>query len=208
MSWRRKSEAHGGKTPILVAPVMSPDIGTRDLSFEPNPGWSRPYAPREEIREYWKGIVTKHRIEPHIKFNTENVSTRQVTQVTAKIVISTVGFFRHPHWPDVPGRGNFKGDLLHAQMWDHNVSLSGKRVALIGNGCAGSQILPAISEDSSITVTNFCRTPSWYIPRNSKPVSEWTKWCFRYVPYALRSQRYLHVGLTEQKARTLQFGLE
>ena len=30
-----------------------------------------------------------------------------------------------------------------------------------------SQILPVISEDSSTTVVNFCRTPSWYVPRVS-----------------------------------------
>ncbi|CAE7140616.1 unnamed protein product [Rhizoctonia solani] len=148
------------------------------LSSEPNPNWSRPYAPREEIHEYWLGIVNKHQIRPHIKFNTElvsavwdekeqnyalrlrNVNTGQVAQVTARIVISAVGLFHHPRWPEVPGRETFKGNLLHAQMWNYGVSLSGKRVALIGNGCAGSQILPVISKDSSTMVTNFCRTPS------------------------------------------------
>ncbi|KAJ1308247.1 hypothetical protein OPQ81_003962 [Rhizoctonia solani] len=185
------------------------------LSSEPNPDWSRPYVPRDEILQYWKGIVSKHRIEPHIKFNTEfvsavwnekeqhytlslrNVKTREITRVMAKAVISAVGFFHHPRWPDVPGRETFKGDLLHATMWDHSVSLSGKRVALIGNGCSGSQILPVISEDSSTTVTNFCRTPSWYVPRNSDPVPWWVKWCFRYIPWALRSRRYFIVVRSE-----------
>ncbi|KAF8759819.1 L-lysine 6-monooxygenase (NADPH-requiring) [Rhizoctonia solani] len=153
------------------------------LSSEPNPDWSRSFAPREEIYQYWKGLVNKHSIEPHIKFNTEFVSaawnekdksytmrlrdvkTHQVKEVRAKIVISAVGYFNHPRWPDVPGRETFEGDLLHAQMWDHSVPLSGKRVALIGNGCSGAQILPVISEDSSTKVTNFCRTPSWFVPR-------------------------------------------
>ncbi|KDN34539.1 hypothetical protein RSAG8_12363, partial [Rhizoctonia solani AG-8 WAC10335] len=185
------------------------------LSSEPNPDWSRPYALREEIHKYWKGLVSKHRIESRIRFNTEfvsavwnqkeqnyslrlrNVNTRQVTQVTAKAVISAVGFFRHPRWPDVPGRETFKGDLFEYMTWNHSVSLSGKRVALIGNGCSGSQILPLISEDSSTTVTNFCRTPSWYIPRDSNPIPEWVKWCFRYMPYALRGLRYLYVARSE-----------
>ncbi|CAE6459034.1 unnamed protein product [Rhizoctonia solani] len=185
------------------------------LSSEPNPDWSRPYALREEIHEYWKGLVSKHRIESHIKFNTEFVSavwnekeqnytlhlrdvkSHQITQVTAKVVISAVGFFRRPRWPDVPGRETFKGDTLHAMMWDHSIPLSGKRVALIGNGCSGSQILPVISEDSSTIVTNFCRTPSWYVPRDSNPVPEWSKWCFRYIPYALRGLRHLHVARSE-----------
>ncbi|KAF8709022.1 hypothetical protein RHS03_03348, partial [Rhizoctonia solani] len=158
-------------------------IRPQSLSSEPNPDWSRSFAPREEIYQYWKGLVNKHSIEPHIKFNTEFVSaawnekdksytmrlrdvkTHQVKEVRAKIVISAVGYFNHPRWPDVPGRETFEGDLLHAQMWDHSVPLSGKRVALIGNGCSGAQILPVISEDSSTKVTNFCRTPSWFVPR-------------------------------------------
>ncbi|CAE6343559.1 unnamed protein product [Rhizoctonia solani] len=76
------------------------------LSSEPNPDWSRPFALREEIHQYWKGLVVKHRIQPRITFKTEFVSavwsekeecyimrlrdvdTRQVKEVRAKVVIS------------------------------------------------------------------------------------------------------------------------
>ncbi|CEL62234.1 putative monooxygenase Rv0892/MT0916 OS=Mycobacterium tuberculosis GN=Rv0892 PE=3 SV=1 [Rhizoctonia solani AG-1 IB] len=185
------------------------------LSSEPNPDWSRPFALREEIHQYWKGLVSKHRIESHIKFKTEfvsavwnekeqhyimrlrDLSTGQVKEVRAKVVISAIGYFNRPRWPDVPGRESFRGDLLHAQMWDHGVPLSGKRVALIGNGCSGAQILPVISEDSSTKVTNFCRTPSWFVPRDSNLIPEWKKWCFRHIPYALKGLRYFHVAESE-----------
>ncbi|CAE6384403.1 unnamed protein product [Rhizoctonia solani] len=202
-------------------------IRPQSLSSEPNPDWSRSFAPREEIYQYWKGLVNKHSIEPHIKFNTEFVSaawnekdksytmrlrdvkTHQVKEVRAKIVISAVGYFNHPRWPDVPGRETFEGDLLHAQMWDHSVSLSGKRVALIGNGCSGAQILPVISEDSSTKVTNFCRTPSWFVPRDNEPLPYWRKWCFRHVPYALKSLRHLNLARSEvyyQQFKLSSFG--
>ncbi|CAE7156855.1 unnamed protein product [Rhizoctonia solani] len=182
------------------------------LSIDPNPNWSCLFAGRKEIQAYWKGLAQKHNLEPRIKFNTEFVSavwnekqqyytlklrdskTKESRQVRAKFVISAIGVFKHPHWPDVPGRESFQGTMLHAQKWDHNVALSGKRVGLIGNGCAGSQILPVISGDSSSTVVNFCRTPNWYIPRPQTGVAPVVQWVFRYVPFALRSVRYLVAG--------------
>ncbi|KAG8762750.1 hypothetical protein FRC11_007880 [Ceratobasidium sp. 423] len=185
------------------------------LSIDPNPDWSCLFASRQEIYKYWKRLAQKHNIEPHIKYNTEFVSavwnekeqnytlklrdskTKEFREVKAKLVISAAGVFHHPRWPDIPGRELFQGKLLHAQNWDHNVGLSGKRVGLIGNGCAGSQILPVISEDKSTTVVNFCRTPSWYIPRPQMQVSPVIQWMFRNVPFALKSLRYTLAGTCE-----------
>ncbi|KAJ1308236.1 hypothetical protein OPQ81_003951 [Rhizoctonia solani] len=182
------------------------------LSIDPNPDWSVLFAGRQEIKKYWKHLAQKHNLSSHIKFNTEFLSavwnekdqnytlrlrdsgTKESREVKAKLVISAIGVFKHPHWPDIPGIDTFQGKLLHAQRWDHSVGLGGKRVGLIGNGCAGSQILPVISEDGSTTVVNFCRTPSWYIPRPQMRVSPVVQWVFRHVPFALKSVRYLIAG--------------
>ncbi|CAE6439365.1 unnamed protein product [Rhizoctonia solani] len=185
------------------------------LSIDPNPNWSCLFASRQEIYDYWKGLASKHNIEPHVKYNTEFVSaawnekeqyyvlklqdtrTKEVREVKAKLVISAIGVFVNPLWPEIPGRESFQGSLLHAQNWDHSVGLEGKRVGLVGSGCAGSQILPAISENSSTTVVNFCRTPNWYIPRPQAQVSPLMQWIFRHVPFALKSLRYALAGSCE-----------
>ncbi|CUA72834.1 hypothetical protein RSOLAG22IIIB_10339 [Rhizoctonia solani] len=194
------------------------------LSTDPNPDWSHMYAPHDEIHRYWKGVAKRHNIETHIKFNNEflsavwdgkeqnyaicfrDVQTHEVFEVKAKIVISAVGTFHYPRWPAVPGRESFQGEILHAQMWNHGISLAGKRVALIGNGCAGSQILPVISEESTTTVTNFCRTPSWYAPRRQKPVPVWVKWVFRNVPFALKGFRLFLATRSEMFYQHLKLG--
>ncbi|CAE6533011.1 unnamed protein product [Rhizoctonia solani] len=188
------------------------------LSTDPNPDWNHMYAPHDEIHRYWKAVAKRHNIEPHIKFNNEllsavwdereqnytlrlrNVLTHEVGEIRTKVVISAVGTFHHPRWPAIPGRESFKGKTLHAQMWDHNVSLTGKRVALIGNGCAG------YSEDGSTIVTNFCRTPSWYAPRRQKPVPVWAKWAFRNVPLALRGFRLYLAARSEIFYQHLKLG--
>ncbi|KAH7344182.1 hypothetical protein B0J17DRAFT_204737 [Rhizoctonia solani] len=207
----------GGTWQQNVYPGCACDIPAHwySLSIDPNPDWTCLFASREEIYKYWKRLAQKHDIQPRIKFNTKFISavwnekqqnytlklqdskTKEFREVKAKLVISAIGVFHHPRWPDIPGRESFQGKILHAQMWDHSVGLSGKRVGLIGNGCAGSQILSVITEERSTTVVNFCRTPSWYIPRPQMQVPPVIRWIFRYVPFALKSLRYTLAGTCE-----------
>lgn len=85
--------------------------------------------------------------------------------ITAQVVVSAIGGFLEPLYADLPGKDVFKGDMWHSARWNHNVSLAGKRVAVIGNGCSAAQFIPEIAKDSSTTVINFCRTPNWFAPR-------------------------------------------
>src|SRR5437899_153003 len=39
------------------------------FSFEPNPSWSRQFAPRAEILAYLDHCATKYGVRPHIRFN-------------------------------------------------------------------------------------------------------------------------------------------
>ncbi|KAJ3949097.1 uncharacterized protein N0V96_000209 [Colletotrichum fioriniae] len=49
-------------------------------------------------------------------------------------------------WPDIPGLHDFSGSLLHSADWDENFDWKGKRVAVIGNGSSGVQIVPAVQK--------------------------------------------------------------
>lgn len=123
----------------------------------------------------------------------------------------TVGGLHIPAVPAIPGYQTFKGDMWHAAQWRHDVGLSGKRVGIIGNGCSGAQIVPAISEDSSVQVMNFCRTPSWFVPRVCLTAAwfqslrieflpllfnqvnhnlQRVQWLFRYLPFASALYRF------------------
>lgn len=69
-----------------------------------------------------------------------------------------------------------------------------------------AQFIPKISEDSSVEVVNFCRTPQWYIPRvclhtifnriaddarcqEDFRYPAWIQWMFAHVPFLMRSYR-------------------
>ena len=52
-------------------------------------------------------------------------------------------------WPEVPSIDEFEGDLIHTAAWPKDFDLTGKTVAVIGNGASGIQLLPAIQPGKS-----------------------------------------------------------
>lgn len=52
-------------------------------------------------------------------------------------------------WPDIEGLKDFEGTLLHTAKWDNSVKLEGKRVAVIGSGASGIQLVGVIQPSKS-----------------------------------------------------------
>ena len=76
------------------------------------------------------------------------------------IFINATGAYNNWHWPTIPGRESFKGQMLHSASWPKGLKLKGQTVALIGNGSTGIQILPAILDEVD-KVYVFLRSKTW-----------------------------------------------
>ena len=66
-------------------------------------------------------------------------------------------------WPNIEGIHNFKGKLVHSARWDQDYDFGDKRVALIGIGSSGIQIVPKLAK----VVKNMdvhVRTQTWISP--------------------------------------------
>lgn len=74
---------------------------------------------------------------------------------------------RHHQWPAIPGLKDFKGQVTHSARWDHDFDYSNKRIAVIGNGSSGIQIVPQMANLPGTDVTNFIRGPTWVTYRVS-----------------------------------------
>lgn len=173
-------------------------------SFEPKNDWSRMFGPQREIWEYMQHCATKYGLKPHLKFNTNvtaatyeeatglwTVTTTEATY-TAKAVISCTGGLSQPALPDIKGLDSFKGDMFHSARWNHNVSLKGKRVAVIGTGASAIQIVPAIAPEVKELLL-FQRTPPWILPKPDRAISNFEKKMFAALPFTrqlLRSALY------------------
>ncbi|KAK5046702.1 hypothetical protein LTR84_007463 [Exophiala bonariae] len=132
------------------------------LTFAPNTDWSEYYAKGEEIQRYYARVTEEYGVRPNLrllhevlsatwssethqwKFQIRDLVTDTVFQDTADFFISVPGRVNQKALPDIEGLGTFKGQVIHTAKWDHRISLEGKRVAVIGNGASGQQILPNI----------------------------------------------------------------
>lgn len=79
------------------------------------------------------------------------------------VFINATGAYNNWHWPNIPGREDFKGHMVHSAAWPKELKLKGQHVALIGNGSTGIQILPAILDEVE-KVYVFLRSKTWVTP--------------------------------------------
>ncbi|EJD02413.1 FAD/NAD-binding domain-containing protein [Fomitiporia mediterranea MF3/22] len=178
------------------------------LSSEPNPNWSSLFVLQPEILAYWQGLVNKYGLRKYVVLNTtvlnavwddaaqhyrltlRDSKTGEEREEVVEALVSASGGFTEPHYPsDIPGMKDFKGPMFHSARWRKDVELSGKTVGVVGNAASAVQLVPRISEDPSVKVINFCRTPNWFAFRDNYKYPAWAKWIFAHVPGVMWAYR-------------------
>ena len=129
-------------------------------------------------------MVDRFDLRRHIRFDAEvtsavydessgtwTVTIGDGTEFRARFLVAATGVLSVPYFPDVPGREDFRGESYHTGLWPATpVDFAGKRVAVIGTGSSGVQIIPAIAgEVASLTV--YQRTANWCTPLNNAPIT-------------------------------------
>lgn len=64
------------------------------------------------------------------------------------------------NWPKIKGLHEFKGKLCHTADYDTSIDLHGKRVAVVGIGSSGVQIIPNIIDKVEKLYT-WVAAPTW-----------------------------------------------
>ncbi|BDB44845.1 MULTISPECIES: flavin-containing monooxygenase [Mycobacterium] len=179
------------------------------FSFDPNPGWSRVFAPGAEVRAYLRGMVDRYGLQPHIELRT-SVSSRTwdeqehvwrvvlngTREITTRYVVSAIGVFPEPKPAQIDGIGEFRGKIMHSTTWDENYDIAGKRVAVVGTGASALQIVPAIaSQVAHLDV--YQRTPIWVLKKFDPDIPPWMKDLFTRVPLATRLGNRIVTALSE-----------
>ena len=202
----------GGTWQLNAYPEARVDITSflYQYSFEKNYPWNHYFATRDELKIYIDHIVDGHGIRDCIETRTSLDAAhwnaeRAVWELTvvgpdgvakqreSKIVISAAGLFSTPHLPDIPGIADFAGKIFHTTAWDHDYDYRGKRVALIGTGSTGSQLMPDLARQCA-RLTVFQRTPNWVtpVPGYQHRVSDEQRWLFDNMPYYANWFNYHH----------------
>ena len=149
------------------------------------------YARGSEILAHVQRIARQYRLYENACFQTKItaitwndqilrwiVRTNRGDAIRARFVCLGGAGLHRPKLPGIPGIEDFRGRMFHTSRWDysytggdqtgHLTGLVGKRVAVIGTGATGVQVVPNIA--------SYCehlyvvqRTPSSVDVRNNRP---------------------------------------
>ncbi len=146
--------------------------------------WREHFAEQPETERYLNHVVDRFALRDRMRFGARVTSAvydeasgawvvdaSDGTRHRARFLIAATGVLSVPYFPDVPGREDFQGVSHHTGRWPATpVDFVGKRVAVIGTGSSGVQVIPAIAGDvESLTV--YQRTANWCTPLNNAPVT-------------------------------------
>ncbi|BBY28591.1 flavin-containing monooxygenase [Mycolicibacterium sediminis] len=158
-----------------------------ELDFMP----SKKFADGAEILQHCRNIGKHFGLYDGALFSTQvrelrwedggerwQISTDRGDEIRARFVVMAQGSYNRPKLPGIPGIKDFTGHVFHSARWDYDytggdadgglVELADKRVALVGTGATGIQLVPHLARDAQQLLV-FQRTPSSVDQRTNPP---------------------------------------
>ncbi|MEZ0381611.1 flavin-containing monooxygenase [Mycobacterium sp. pW045] len=156
------------------------------FGFAPKPDWRHAWATGTAIQRYHRDVVDRLGLAPLIRLDTEvtaaqwderrhwTLTTAAGEQLVADFVVCATGVLHHPFTPDIPGLANFAGAVVHTARWDDELDTAGKRIAVIGTGSTGVQVVSAL-QPGAASIDHYVRSAQWIL---------WAPTSLRQVPGA------------------------
>ncbi|MFZ5683363.1 MAG: flavin-containing monooxygenase [Pseudomonadota bacterium] len=134
--------------------------------------WTERFPSWQELRRYFRYVDQKLELSRDIAFNTRVeaaefdegrrrwvVRTKDGGVVRPRFLVLCTGFAAKPYIPPLKGLDRFAGAQHHTACWPQDgLDMTGKRVAVIGTGASGVQVVQeAAGVAAELTV--FQRTP-------------------------------------------------
>jgi cation diffusion facilitator CzcD-associated flavoprotein CzcO len=143
--------------------------------------WSELFASQPETLSYLNFVADKYDLRRDIDFGARVtaarfdettrcwvVDTETGSQYTTRFLLTAVGLLSIPTTPRYEGMDTFAGRSFHTADWPaEGVDLQGQRVAVIGTGSSGVQVISTIAEEVA-ELTVFQRSPNWCVPLSNR----------------------------------------
>lgn len=147
--------------------------------------WSERYSAQPEILRYALKLADRHDLRKDIHFETTvtratwddprkvwMVETDRGDAFEATYLVSAAGALSEPIRPDIPGIGDFKGEIYLTGKWPTEpVTLAGKRIAVLGTGSTGIQSSTAAAKEAKQLYV-LQRTAQFSLPCATPPLSD------------------------------------
>ncbi len=145
--------------------------------------WSERYAGQPEIERYANHVADRFDLRRDITFNTRvtaahfneatrrwRVSTSAGDEISARFCIMATGLISAPIEPRFEGLERFRGEQYLTSRWpSEEPSFHNKRVAVIGTGSSGIQVISEVAQKAGELFV-LQRTPAYTIPLQNRPV--------------------------------------
>lgn len=211
--------APGGTWQVQSYPGLACDVWAHSYSFSyaPNPDWSANFVERAEIQAYLEKCWADFGLKPHTRFGIVvesarwaddshwTVRTQAGETMQFDVLVNAMGNQHTPLYPNVPGRDGFRGQSWHAARWNHDVDLTGKRIAVVGSAASAVQVVPEIAGVAS-QMTVLQRSANWIMPRNRAFYTDAQRERFRRYPWLIALTRHVQGFLMGQVRHAATIG--
>ncbi len=147
--------------------------------------WNEHFAAQPETLSYLNYVADKLNIRQHMRFGCNVVSAEfdeqntrwRVTLESGQIyectyLMTAIGMLSAATMPRIEGREAFTGEAYHTYYWpQEKVDFTNKRVAIIGTGATGVQVIGEIA-DKVGELTVYQRRPNWCAPLHNSPIDK------------------------------------
>lgn len=148
--------------------------------------WSERYPEQPEVLEYLRFVSEHLDLRRDIEFETAvtsatfdtasgtwDVSTDDGERLSTQFFVTAVGCLSEPFIPDFEGIDSFEGEWYHTGKWPHEpVDFDDKRIAVVGTGATGIQVIPEVAKADVEHLTVFQRTPNYAVPARNRPLDD------------------------------------
>ncbi len=146
--------------------------------------WSEHFAAQPETLRYLDFVADKFDLRRDIRFHMTMTGARwdeaarewevafaDGSRTRARFLVTAIGGFATPTLPALEGRDSYRGEAYHTAQWPHRpVDFTGRRVAVIGTGATGVQVIQEVAKTAASLVV-FQRQPNWCAPLLNRPIS-------------------------------------
>jgi cation diffusion facilitator CzcD-associated flavoprotein CzcO len=183
-------DTFGGTWDTHKYPGVRSDSDLYTFGYRFKPWVGAPIASADEILKYMGEVIEENGIDEHIRYGhritrcsfsrednlwtveAERLSDGEKRTFTCNFLWMCQGYYDHekpyipPEWHE-KGLADFKGDFVHAQLWDPDYDYTGKRVLVIGSGATAATVVPEFAEGAA-HVTMLQRSPTYFFCSENK----------------------------------------
>ncbi len=147
--------------------------------------WSEHFAAQPETLRYLNHVADRFDLRRDVQLDSRvsaaafdearrrwDVTLDNGQRYSARFLITAIGPLSAYTLPRIPGADSFRGQAFHTYKWPQQpVDFTGKRVAVIGTGATGVQVVQTIAPLVG-HLTVFQRTPNWCTPLHNRKITD------------------------------------